>query len=152
MKILQLMLRAGPTSVPFTQYTLPRLDRHAVTLCTFLPGRPLRDRHLNHHDGTGNVLEFLTSLRWLVRRQSFDIVEVHDPWLGFALLIVGLMTRVQLLSRTILYVHGSYRTYSWSQRWVLLLLFACCAHIVCCGHAAHAVSPAGTAGAPDGAW
>jgi glycosyltransferase involved in cell wall biosynthesis len=141
MRILQLMTRAGTTSVPYAQSTLPRLDRHTVTLCTLEPV-PLRTpRALHYRAGTGSYLRFAATLWSLLRQRSYDVVDIHSPQLGVAFLIVALVARPRMLSRTITHVHGSYATYTSAGRWLLLMLAACSRRVVCCGHTARRSFP-----------
>jgi glycosyltransferase involved in cell wall biosynthesis len=141
MRILRLMPRIGPTSAPYTQFTLPRLSQHTVTLCTFFPGEPPPDRRLDYREGTGGILGFMTGLWPLLRQRPFDVVHVHAPQMGFMFLIVALLARARLLSRTVMHVHGSYATYRRTDRWLLLPMFLCCGRVVCCSHASRRSFP-----------
>ncbi len=141
MKILQLMMRAGPGSIPYTHYTALWRRRHRVTVCTFWPGQAAGDRQVQSVCGTGSMVSFGKQLRALLRARSFDLVHIHAPRLGAVLLVLALVSRRRLLSRTVLHVHGSYASYSRTDRWLLTLLCLCCARIVCGGHAVRRSMP-----------
>lgn len=141
MRILQLMTRAGSTSAPYAQSTLPRLDRHTITLCTLQSVRLPMHRALRYCEGTGSYVRFFATLWSLLRQRSYDVIDIHSPQLGVAFLIVALVARPRMLGRTLTHVHGSFATYSRVERWLLLVMFACSRRVVGCGHTARRSFP-----------
>ena len=141
MRILRLIPRLGPTSVACRQFTLPGPSRHAVTLCAYSPGEPPGDRRLDYREGPGTARGLLAMLWPLLRQRSFDVVHIHSPQLGFLFLLTALLARPQLLSRTVMHVHGSYSTCRLIERWLLWLMFACCSRVVCCSHSSRRSFP-----------
>ncbi len=134
MKILRLVLSIGPTSAPYNQFTLPVLDVHDVTLCTYFPADAACDRRVDYREGNGQLWSFLQSLSALLRARSFDVVHVHSPHLGLLFLLVALVTQRSLISRTVLHIHSSYGVYRRRNRWMLLPGFFSFGRIICCSH------------------
>ncbi len=134
MKILRLILSIGPTSAPYNQFTLPVLDAHDVTLCTYFPSEGTSDCRIDYHEGTGRLGDCARDLATLLRTRKFDVVHIHSPHLALLFLLVAVVTRPSLISRTVLHVHSSYGVYRRRNRWMLLPGFLAFGRIVCCSH------------------
>ncbi len=141
MKILRLVLSIGPTSAPYNQFTLPVLDVHDVTLCTYFPSEQACDRRVDYQEGNGRLGGFLRNLRTLLRTRAFDVVHIHSPHLSLLFLLVALVTAPSLISRTVLHIHSSYATYRRRNRWMLLPGFLAYGRIICCSHSSRTGFP-----------
>ncbi len=141
MRILRLALSIGPTSAPYNQFTLPTLDAHEVTFCTYYAaGNPV-DSRVDYVEGNGSLFGFLKQLATLLRANEFDAVHVHSPHLALLFLAVALLTQPKLLARSILHVHSSYHVLRLRNRWMLLPAFLLFGRIVCCSHASRLSFP-----------
>ncbi len=141
MKILRLVLSIGPTSAPYNQFTLPLLNVHDVTLCTYFPSDMDCDHRVEYVEGNGRLYEYVQRLYHLLRNRPFDVVHIHSPHLALLFLLIALLTRPGLLSRSILHVHSSYNVYRFRNRWMLLPGFLAFGRIICCGHASRESFP-----------
>ncbi len=141
MKILRLVLRIGPTSAPYNQFTLPLLDAHDVTLCTYHRVTEAADCRIDLAEGDGRLRGYVKRLWTLLRARPFDVVHVHSPHLALLFLVVGLFAAPRLVLRSILHVHSSYHVLRWRNRWMLLPAFMLFGRVVCCSNASRRSFP-----------
>ncbi len=141
MRILRLALKVGSTSAPYNQFTLPLLESHDVTLCTYFGADVPVDHRVNYVDGDGLLIGFLRRLKALLSTNEFDVVHVHSPHLALLFMAVTLVVKPRLLQRSVLHVHSSYPVFRMRNRWMLLPAFLMFGRVVCCGHAARRSFP-----------
>jgi glycosyltransferase involved in cell wall biosynthesis len=129
-------MNVGRTSVPYHQYTLPLLDQHEVTLCTYQASGMQVDGRVQYEEGDGTLRGFLGRLTRLLRTDDYDALHVHSPFLAVLLIAVAALTRPKTLRRSILHVERSFSELRLLSRWMLLPAFLLFARVICCSNAA----------------
>ena len=141
MRILRLALSIGPTSAPYNQFTVPALDRHEVTFCTYYGAEMPVDHRVEHVASDGTLIGFLRRLGAELRAGQFDVVHVHSPHLALLFVAVALALQPKLIRRSVLHVHSSYHVLRPRNRWMLLPSFLLFTRVVCCSHASRLSFP-----------
>jgi len=135
MRILQLAERFEPTSAWYTQFVVPWLEMHEVTLCTRASGERPRDDRLASSPGSGSWRHFWRRLRRLLRAADYDLVQIHTPGLAACFLLAALWTRPRLIGKSVLHLHVTCDAIALRHRCLLLFALPLLARLVCCGHA-----------------
>lgn len=160
MKILELALTAGPSSVAYQQLVRPLVQFGGqtqywpasppalsppewqadclplkITLCTYFPTQIWPDARIELFQGDGRWRSLLHTLRTLLATRSFDVVHIHTPQLALIFLAAAMCTRPSMLRRTALHLHGSYPTLSIRDRRLLLPALLLLGRVFCCSQA-----------------
>lgn len=134
MRILGLAMDVNRLSTAYNQFTVPLLDTHRVTCCTFRRAETVIDSRIDYTHGGASPWGFVTRLWCLLRDHEFDVVHIHAPRLVLLLTAVGLFASPRVLKRSVLHVHASYPLLGPVDRWLLLPAITLCGHVICSSH------------------
>jgi glycosyltransferase involved in cell wall biosynthesis len=128
------MLAVRETSAPYNQFSLPLVEEHDITLCTFFESDVAPPKTITLFEGNGTVAGFFSALRAALAAKDYDIIHAHSPHVGLFFLIATRFNR-QPTAPAVVTVHDSYQNYKLRNRLMFMPVFAGFQKIVCCGQA-----------------
>jgi len=132
MKVLRIVNSITHASAPYHQFTLPLVDTQDITICAYFDSVLQPHPNLDYYQAEGRLGKFLKNLKGVLQKDDFDVVHVHHVQVGFLFIIVSLLFKPIMFSRSIITVHTSYNLLTVSQRFFLFCCFIFFRKIVAC--------------------
>lgn len=87
LRVLHVVVQAGPTNSQWNEHCLPAADQHRITVCSLFPSTVPADSRIKRLEGDGSVRGAMRVLRAALRSDEYDVVHVHAP--ASAALLIG---------------------------------------------------------------
>ena len=137
LRILHLILRAGPTNGQYNEHCLPMAAERAIGICTYFKTPEPPPPTIRLFDGDGSLPGFFRALRAALRAGEYDVIHAHAPQSG-VLLMAGSLLAGRLPSvrrRSVYTVQNSYQNYKLRNRLLMYPVFPFFRRVVLCSRA-----------------
>ena len=105
LRILRLALSIGETNAAYVQFSLPLLDTHDITICTYFRSNITPPKQITLYEGDDSLKGFVRVLNTALADKEYDIIHAHTPHVGFLLLASTLLrSRKSSVLRLLLYI------------------------------------------------
>ncbi len=120
--ILRLGLSIGETNAAYNQFSLPWLDKHNITLCTYFKSSISPPKEITLFEGDGSLMGFFRVLKAALAEKGDDIVHAHTVHVGFLYLVANIM-HGRFTTPTVYTMHDSYQNYKSRNKLLLIPIF-----------------------------
>src|SRR5690348_4615450 len=140
LRVLHVVVQAGPTNSQWNEHCLPVADERDLIVCSLFPATVAPDPRIQRFEGDGTVGGALRVLRTALRRDRYDVVHVHAP-ASAALLLAACFLEGRPRNDIVFTLHNSWQNLRRRNRLLTALAFVVFPYIVCCSAAAAASIP-----------
>ena len=111
LNILRLQLTVCSNSAPHHNFTLNTNKIYNITVCSFYKPEIKIPSNINLHHGNGKIIEFLFKLKYLLKKNSFDIIHAHTVHVAFLFIFISILFKWHSLNKSMFTVHNSFENY-----------------------------------------
>lgn len=141
LRVLHVVLQAGPTNSQWNEHCLPVADERQVTVCSLFPATVQPDPRIIRFEGDGTVRGCLTALRRALRDRDYDVVHVHAPASAAVLLAACALER-RSIDDVVFTLHTSWPNLRRRNRLLAAGAFLAFPSVVACGQSSADSVPA----------
>ncbi|HEU4515262.1 MAG TPA: glycosyltransferase family 4 protein [Nocardioidaceae bacterium] len=134
LRILHVLLQAGPTNSQWNEHCVPVADERDLTVCSLFPATVAPDPRITRFEGDGSVWGALEALRASLRAADYDAVHVHAPP-SAAMLVAACALERRRLGNAVMTLHTTWPDLRLRSKMLAVAAFAVLPTVVACGRA-----------------
>lgn len=139
--VLRLVLSIGETNAAYNQFSLPLVDRHDITICTYFRSAFKPTDEITLFEGDNTLGGFFRVLSAALKEKTYDIVHTHSSHVGVFHLLATLFKTRKRTPPVVFTLHNSFSAYKARHKLLLVPVFLFSDKIVCCSQASYGSVP-----------